>query len=88
MQKRGACKFFLWYDPPIPQKMKNTLAAILRELRSTERENVALKIEISKLKAKVKVLFLACTCCCILVVAILGCTQRQNGSFSELKMLQ
>ena len=68
--------------------MKNTLATILRELRSAERENVALNIEISKLKEKVKILLLACTCCCILVIAILGGSQRQKGSLLKLKMLQ
>ena len=54
MPKCGSCKFFLWYDPFLPQKTKNVMASLLRELRSIERENVALKMEISKLNAKMK----------------------------------
>ena len=54
MQKRGACRFFLWYDPFLPQKTRNVMASLLTELRSIERENVGLKMEISKLNAKMK----------------------------------
>ncbi|XP_027164737.1 uncharacterized protein LOC113764894 [Coffea eugenioides] len=86
--KRGACRFFLWYDPPIPQKMKNIMGALLRDLRSVERENAALLIEMNKLKAKVKILFIICICFGVLLVFILGGKERKKQGLLELKMLQ
>ncbi|XP_027183955.1 uncharacterized protein LOC113782254 [Coffea eugenioides] len=86
--KRGACRFFLWYDPPIPQKMKNIMGALLRDLRSVERENAALLIEMNKLKAKVKILFIICICFGVLLVFVLGGKERKKQGLLELKMLQ
>ena len=64
------------------------MGAILRDLRSVERENAELKIEMNKLKAKVKILFVACVCFCILLLVILGGKERKIQGLLELKMLK
>ena len=89
MQKSRACNFFLWYDPPIPQKMKNVIASLLRDLRRVEVENATLKLEIRKLRTEVKLMILACVCLCcyVLITTVLASNGRQKQDVLELKML-
>ncbi|KAL3503277.1 hypothetical protein ACH5RR_037726 [Cinchona calisaya] len=51
--KRGACDFFMWYDPPMCKRTNNIMAKLLRNLKDVEAENKLL----SKAKAKRRVLW-------------------------------
>lgn len=87
MQTSHSCNFFLWYDPPLPEYTKNTIAKLLRELRKAEGDNRNMMIEIQKLKKRAKMLMLALVGGCILLIAIWVHNARGKPVELGLKML-
>ena len=87
MQTAHCCKFFLWYDPPLPEYTKNTISKLLRELRKAEGDNKEMRIEIQRLRKKAQMLMLALIGGCILLMAVWVHNARRKPVALGLKML-
>lgn len=94
----NACKYFLWYDPPMPEMKKNMMAKLLKELREAEQENYCVKTELArleeenkmmkreirKLKDGRKVLVLALVCCSLVLSCIVIGSNKERQSVKDL----
>ena len=38
LQDNGACNYFMWFDPPVPEQSKHVILGLLRRIREAEAE--------------------------------------------------